>query len=151
MQLAPYPLTPSPRQAAYRFVSHGPRGAIEKLIQFNLIGQSGPLPLYNLAFGDVGINSDELDDLAVSANGDAEQVLATVVAAVQLFLVNHPEALIYAEGSTPTRTRLYRMGLTHFWADIQTEVRLFGLLGDELEPFEPGRPYRAFIAQRINP
>ena len=99
-------------------------------------------------FGDVGTDGDELNDLTVSANGDAGQVLATVVAATRLFLADHPDALIYAEGSTPTRTRLYRMGLTRFWTDMQTEVRLFGLLGDELEQFEPGRPYRAFIAQR---
>ncbi len=148
MQFATYPLTPSPHQAAYRFVSRGPRGAIEKLIQFSLINQRGPLPMYNLAFGDAGTASDELNDLAVSDNGDAEQVLATVVAATQLFLADHPDALVYAEGSTPARTRLYRMGLTRLWAEIQTEVRLFGLLGDELEPFEPGRPYQAFIAQR---
>lgn len=139
-----YPLTSSPETATFHFISRGPRGDIPKLIQFELLSAE-PLPLYNLAFGD---GTTTLDDLAVSANGDTEKVLATVVMAVRLFLVDYPHALVYAAGSTPARTRLYRMGLTRYLTTFEAEIKLFGIIDGAPEPFEPNRPYEAFIAQR---
>jgi hypothetical protein len=41
--------------------------------------------LYNLAFGDKNLDTGDLNDLAISNNGDSEKVLATVVAAVYAF------------------------------------------------------------------
>ena len=101
--------------------------------------------MYNLAFGD-GVES--LNDLAVSDNGDTEKVLATVATAAEYFLRTHPAALLYAVGSTLARTRLYRSGFTRFLPRIQPEFLLFGVVDGEPEPFEPGRPYEAFIIQR---
>ena len=109
------------------------------------MSSASPVPLYNLAFGD---GTETMDDLAVSANNDTDKVLATVIAAADLFLAEHPGALVYATGSTPAHRRLYRMGLTRFLDVLRAEVLLFGVLDGEPELFEPGRPYEAFIAQR---
>ena len=102
--------------------------------------------MFNLAFGD---GTDSLDDLSVSDNGDASKVLATVVFAAEQFLSQHPTAILFASGSTPARNRLYRMGFTRFRSVIEAQFLLFGVIDGVLEPFEPGRTYEAFVAQRL--
>ena len=142
-----YQLTTSPETTTVRFVSRGPRGEIPKIIQFELLSADEQAPVYNLPFGD-GIET--IDDLAVSANGDTDKILATVAAAAEQFLTDHPKALLYATGSTPARTRLYRIGLVRSLPFVRTKFLLFGLINGGPEPFEPGRPYQAFIAQMIS-
>lgn len=104
--------------------------------------------LYNLAFGDKNPDTGELDDLAISNNCDTEKVLGTVVSALYAFFNRNPEALVYATGSTPARTRLYRMGITKFYNDIQNDFYLYGQIGDKLFAFEVGKEYEGFVAQR---
>jgi len=142
VNLASYPLTPSPQRYAFRFASEGPRGSLAKLVQFSLVEQAGTIPVYNLAFGDVRPGHNEPDDLAISANGDTEKVLATVAQAVMLFLEAHPEAVVFATGSTPARTRLYQMGLARMLPAVQAEVYLLGVAAGEPEMFETGRMRR---------
>ncbi len=103
---------------------------------------------YNLAFGDKNSDTGELDDLAISNNGDTEKVLGTVVSALYVFFDRNPEALVYATGSTPARTRLYRIGINKFYHDIQNDFYLHGQIGDKLYPFEVGKEYEGFVAQR---
>lgn len=111
--------------------------------------QATSLPnLYNLAFGDKDPETGELDDLAVSNNGDTEKVLGTVVAALYVFFDRNPEATVYATGSTPARTRLYRIGITKFYDEVQNDFFLYGKIGDKLYIFETGIDYEGFIAQR---
>jgi hypothetical protein len=141
-----YPLIGSPDTATFRFTNHGPRGAIPKIIQFKLLNAGEEVPVYNLAFGD---GTELLDDLVVSDNGDADKVLATVAVAAENFLLEHPSALLVATGSTPTRTRLYRIPLTRFRTVIQARFALFGILDGELEAFEPGRSYEAFMIRLL--
>lgn len=88
------------------------KGAIRKLIEFQATTDPD---VYNLAFGDKDPLTDDINDLAVTNNGDTEKVLATVIAALYVFFDNYPAAYVYATGSTETRTRLYRMGITKFY------------------------------------
>jgi hypothetical protein len=55
---------------------------------------------------------------------------------------------VYATGSTPARTRLYRIGITRFYEEIQLDLILFGRIGKEFYEFEPGTEYEGFLAQR---
>lgn len=129
----------------FEFVSEGPKGAIRKLIEFQ---QTLDPDVYNLAFGDKHPKTGSMDDLAVSDNGDTEKVLATVVAAVYAFLDSHPTAYVYAEGSTKTRTRLYRMGITRFYKEMQHDFFLYGRVGEAFVDFETDEVYEGFLAQR---
>ncbi len=99
----------------FEFVSEGPKGEISKLVQF---GETNLKDFYNLAFGDKDPATGEINDSVVSNNNDSDKVLATVVATVYAFTNKHPEAWVYATGSTRSRTRLYRMGLTKYLAEI---------------------------------
>ena len=129
----------------FAFISEGHKGAIRKLIEFQRTLDPN---VYNLAFGDKHPATGAIDDLAISANGDTDKVLATVVAAVYIFLENHATAYVYAEGSTKAQTRLYRMGINRFYDDIKKDFFLYGRIGEDFASFEKGKEYEGFLAQR---
>ncbi len=145
MKVEKYHLKSDDTLTYFEFVSVGTKGAIRKMIEFQATTTPG---LYNLAFGDKDPETGELNDLAITNNSDTEKVLGTVVAAVYAFFDKHPEAFVYATGSTPARTRLYRMGITKFYDEIQNDFYLFGQIGDKLYVFEVGKEYDGFLARR---
>jgi len=73
-------------------------------------------------------------------------VLATVVAALYAFFDKHPDAFVYATGSTKARTRLYRMGITRFYEEMSQDFDLYGQVGDEFSEFAVGKEYVGFLA-----
>ena len=145
MKIDKYALKADGDLTVFEFISEGPKGAIRKLIHFQQTNEPG---LYNLAFGDKNPNTGEIDDLAISNNADSEKVLATVVSALYAFYDKHPDSLVYATGSTASRTRLYRMGITKFYDEMIADFQLFGQIGDEFHEFEIGKKYIGFLAQR---
>jgi len=75
-------------------------------------------------------------------------VLATVVSTVYSFTDKYPDAWIYATGSTKSRTRLYRIGLTRYLTEIQADFELYGLKDGKWEIFTLKIEYEAFLAKR---
>lgn len=130
----------------YKFLSEGPKGKIQKLVQFTLINQENQF--FNLAFGDKNLKTGEIDDMIITDNGDSEKVLATVVSAVYAFCDKVPKAWIYATGSTAARTRLYKMGINKYFYIVQEDFEVFGLAENEWERFIKGKNYQAFVVQR---
>jgi hypothetical protein len=130
----------------FEFVSLGPNGAIKKHIEFAKLAWAEDV--YNLGFGDVKAESGEIDDLAVSNNGDVQKVLATVVGAIYEFTNRYPNIWVFAEASTPARLRLYRMAIAKHWVEVTKDFRLFGLRDDHWEEFNQTAPYLALLAQR---
>ena len=126
-------------------MSEGPKGKIQKLIQFQETNREG---LYNLSFGDKALLTGNVDDLSVSNNSDSEKVLATVIAALYAFFDKYPEAWVFATGSTKARTRLYRMGITKFYSEMVKDFELYGQANLEWKEFEIGKEYDAFLVQR---
>lgn len=123
MNLDQYEIKAESTLTIFEFISEGRKGKIPEIIQFQETKQEG---LYNLVLGDKDLMSGRIDDLAVSNNGDSEKVLATVVAAAYAFFHKHPEAWVYATGSTKARTRLYRMGITKFYMEMIRDFELYG-------------------------
>ncbi len=126
-------------------MSEGPKGKIEKVVQFTLIYEDN---LYNLAFGDRSYLTGQIDDKVVTDNDDSEKVLASVVAAIYAFCDKKPNALIYATGSTAARTRLYRMGINKYYDIVQEDFMIFGQTESEWEQYISGKNYEAFVVQR---
>ena len=145
MKIDKYSLKAESSLTVFEFVSEGPNGLIRKLIQFQETNQPD---VYNLAFGDKNADTGEIDDLVVSNNGDTDKVLAIVVAALYAFFDKHPDAFVYATGSTKARTRLYRIGITRFYQEMIQDFELYGQIGDEFYDFEVGKEYAGFLAQR---
>ena len=145
MKLDRYELKADDQLTTFDFLSEGPKGKIEKIVQFSLVNQNN---LYNLAFGDRNYLTGEIDDKVVTDNGDSEKILATVVAAIYAFCDKVPEAWIYATGSTAARTRLYRMGINKYYDIVKSDFEIFGQTQSEWERFEKGKDYQAFVVQR---
>lgn len=148
MNYPKYDISTSESSDVYKFVSNGTKGNIEKIIEFSPTQNTG---VYNLAFGDVKADGT-LDDDCKSRNGDMDTVLATVAAAVYEYTATFPDRQVIFAGSSPGRTRLYRMALTKHYAELNEDFHIFGLKlnGNELSKnvFENNDDYVAFLVER---
>ncbi len=132
----------------FEFTSEGIKGRIRKRVAFQFTGEEN---IYNLAFGDVNEETDDYDNLAVTNNGDSDKVLATVASTVFLFSNQYPDAVIYAKGSTPVRTRLYRIGISKNFEELSETFDVFGLSDDKhWKSYEKNKSYSAFFIKRKN-
>lgn len=87
-----------------------------------------------------------MNDLSISNNGDSIKVLATVGSIVNSFMEKHPNAWIFATGSTAARTRLYRMGIANNLEEITADYVVFGLSENGIwSEFMRGKDYNAFL------
>jgi hypothetical protein len=145
MELDKYELKSGERLEVYEFISVGPNGRITKLVQFTPTNYKD---LYNLGFGDKNAETGEIDDNAISNNGDSEKVLATVVATLYAFTDVHRNALVYATGTTKSRTRLYRMGITKYFEEGSRDFEIYGEIGEGWEEFRKDVDYEAFLVKR---
>lgn len=143
MQLPKYRCIANESKSLFEFCSEGPRGRVRKLVEFT---ETDYANVYNLGFGDFDEFRKCINDLAVTDNGDSLKVLATVAATVYDFLETHPNAFIFATGSTKSRTRLYRIGINRHLAEIQGDFAIFGSNNYLIwEEFIPGSDYHAFF------
>lgn len=130
----------------YEFNSIGPKGSIRKLIQFTDIGDA----TFNLAFGNKKADGS-IDDLARDDNKDRNKILATVVTVLKLFFGEHPDKCVFFTGSSPERTRLYRMAITLNLDELSIDFEIIGKLGDKNDfrnvPFEKGINYFGFLVK----
>ena len=130
----------------FEFDSVGSKGKVTKIIQYTEMSIKG---YFNLGFGDLDLNTNEVNDEIVTNNGDGQKVLATVVSTVFAFTAKNPDAYVYATGSNEARTRLYRMGITNNLEELKKDFHVYGLRNDEVfEPFIVGEDYLGFLVTR---
>lgn len=139
-----YQLKAGENLTTYEFLSEGSKGRIVKLIQFTTTNYHD---VFNLAFGDKNGLTGQIDDKVISNNGDSEMVLATVVSALYVFTSKYPDAWIYVTGSTKSRTRLYRMGITKYLEAAKTDFQIFGQVGNTWLEFEKDVAYESFLVK----
>jgi hypothetical protein len=147
MNLEKYRLKANKAYMSFMFTSVVPKGSIEKRIIYSKADERG---VYNLAFGDNIKGSNEIDDTVVTNNKDGEKVLATVAASVYVFTEKYPKAWVVLTGSTKTRTRLYRMGISLYFDELIQDFIIYGYLNEEWVNFEKNTDYEAFIVKRKN-
>ena len=152
MHIEPYLLSSSSSQLRYTFVSLGTKGKKQKIIEYFELDRnfvSPDIPVFNLGFGDTQ-DGVKIDDTAISDNGDMETVLRTVANAAEVFLESHPSALIFFEGSTKVRTRLYRKMLNKYYTEISEKFIIWGICNNEIKPFVPSNSvnYEAFLVKQ---
>ena len=146
MNLERYPLTATNDYTSYTFESTGHQGVVTKVVQFIPMAIDN---FYNFGFGDYDAATGSTNDVSVTNNGDRDKVLATVVYALYVFTTYYPNARVLAVGSTPSRTRLYRMGVTK---QLPMATEAFDIYGDvgtyEFEVFVPNTNYTRFLVKR---
>lgn len=145
MNLPKYQLRAENSLILFEFTSEGINGRIPKLVKFS---ETHIQDVYNLGFGDKNSETGDIDDLAVSNNGDTEKILATVVSAVYAFTDKYPHTWIYATGSTPARTRMYRIGITKHMNEASKYFEIYGMLNNEWLVFDKGIEFDAFLIKR---
>ncbi len=145
MILPRYELRSDETLMVFEFTSVGQNGAIPKIVPYSETNLRG---FTNLGFGDKNMETGEIDDRVTSNNGDSQKVLATVAATVYVFRERYANVWIYATGSTKSRTRLYRMGLTMHLEEILQDFELYGQRGSEWQIFVKGVEYEAFLVRR---
>ena len=150
MNLISYDLTSADNLLSFAFYSEGPKGRIKKIIQFRkLIVPDSQNDIYNLAFGDLNEKENKIDDLIVSDNKDSEKVLATIGSAVVLFTSAYPSTLIFAQGSTSSRTRYYTIGISKYFKEIDSFFEIWGFSDrDEWELYQKNTAYKALLVRR---
>ena len=131
----------------FEFVSQGPKGQIKKRVQYQATKQKN---LFNLAFGDINPETNEIDDKVISNNKDSLKVLSTVAYTIYSFIEKYPEAIIYAEGSNPVRTRLYRIGISNNLEELKEKFEIFGFLENVgWCDYEKNKDYTAFFITKV--
>jgi len=145
MKLPKYKLSADHSLTVYEFVSEGPKGKIIKIVQYS---ETNLKDFFNLGFGDKDIVTGAINDTVITNNDDSQKVLATVAATVYAFTNKNPNSWIYATGSTKSRTRLYRMGITNNLIEIMQDFEVYGLRDDQWEEFKIKVEYEAFLIKR---
>lgn len=130
----------------FRFTSTGPKGTIEKIIEFQLFQKNR----WNLAFGD--IKNNDWEDNVISNNDDMRKVLQTVANTVHLFFEKHPEQEVYIEPLDYKRKILYNRIFQQKWAEIEPLFSVRGMIDyDIFEDYSPKKLFKGFlIAEKIN-
>ena len=145
MELPRYEILTEEDLYTFRFISEGKNGKIQKIIYYEEITEG----VFNLALGDEDPITGKIDDKIVTNNGDTEKVLATVIQTVYSFTNDNPKALIYVTGSTHSRNRLYRKGITKYLTQALEDFIILGeLKNNEFELFNPVTDYVGFLIQR---
>jgi hypothetical protein len=148
MRLEKYQTEVDVTSTIYEFVSKSKERSIKKRVIYEKFDNKN---IFNLAFGDVNNETGGFDDLVVTNNGDSEKVLATVASTVYHFLDKYPEAIIFASGSTPARTRLYKIGISKNLEELEKDFSIMGLNENKKwVTFESNGSFSAFYLKRKN-
>jgi hypothetical protein len=131
---------------SYSFYSDGPKGRIKKTVVYSKIQQE-PV-IYNLAFGDEDFTTGKINDNIVSDNDDRDIILATVAGTVYSFCERYGNEFIHVKGSSPSRTRLYQMGISGLLDEISIDFDVYGYKNRGWYTFQKNVNYEAFLVKR---
>jgi len=147
MNLDQYHFRTNASHLDFEFESIGPNGNIQKVVRFSPQNANG-ITYFNLGFGDVNPTTGTIDDLSKSNNDDKDKILKTIDSIVLDFTAHFPDVMVYAQGSTPSRTRLYQMGISANWSEIHPIMDVYGYVGGGWQRFERKVNYDAFLVIR---
>lgn len=149
MEIRGYDIKLNKQLWSYEFCSEGPKGKIKKIVQFFRFTMDGR-EYFNLFLGDWDEEVNSANDFIVSNNQDSQKVLVTVAQIVLEFTKCFPNAIIYAKGNTPSRTRLYQMGISKHWFEISELFTVLGQINNKWQLFLKNVNYDAFMVYRKN-
>jgi hypothetical protein len=130
---------------SFEFISNGPKGEVVKIIQYTELGKGN---IFNLGFGDKDVLTGSFNDIVTTDNKDRDKVLATVVASIHVFTTYYPLAWVFLEGSTESRTRLYRMAISIHFDELHKHYNIFGYFNGNWIAFDKEHNFTAFVIKR---
>ncbi|MBS1600388.1 MAG: hypothetical protein JST75_19320 [Bacteroidetes bacterium] len=142
------PVFVSPDKKEYKFTSAGPKGNIEKIVQFT---QTDNPDIFNIALGS-RLEHGAIDYSITHNNQDRNQILETVKNSVYEFTSEYPDKSVFYKGNTIEKTRLYRLVLTKHFHELSHDFEIFGVLKEGIgffaEQFVSGKEYFGFLLKR---
>jgi hypothetical protein len=108
----------------YEFVSQGPRGAIEKIVEITKLSRKNA---YSFGFGNK-MPGGQIDDRVESNNADISKIFATLLTIIRDFTAHRPMAELYFVGSTDQRTQVYQYLLTRYYPLLSCEFEINGIV-----------------------
>jgi len=129
----------------FEFKSSGPKGIFIKSIRYSETSISN---VFNLAFGDLDLESGEIDDEIRTNNGDRNLILATVASSIYSFTDKYPMANVFLTGSSDSRTRLYQIAISVNLDELSEDFLIYGKKDEDWESFQKGKNYEAFVLKR---
>lgn len=147
MNLVHYSFNTNGSYLDFEFESEGSKGKITKVVRFSPQNANG-ITYFNLGFGDMNPDTGNIDDLSKSNNGDRDKILATIAHIVLVFTEHFPDVMVYAQGSTAARTRLYQIGIATHFDEIEQVLDVYGFADGKWLQFEKGINYDAFLVRR---
>ncbi|WP_142687657.1 DUF6934 family protein [Chitinophaga polysaccharea] len=148
MNLDKYDCFTDTAYASFSFDSIGPNGTIKKIVNYQPIPDAvwpDGRQVINLGFGDWNEEEQKVDDSTGSNNQDRDKVLATVACTIISYCDKHGNLPIFAQGSSPARTRLYQMRINAHLVEVEKLFIVYGLFNGVWKTFEPGFNYDAFL------
>ncbi len=145
MEQPSYPFKKYKRELLFEFESVSEIKTIRKVIAYELIDDKQKV--FNLSLVDKN-DDGKISDMVVSNNNDMEMVLATVIQTLPIFFSEFEGSKIFFSGSTPSRTRLYRIIIAKFQKEFEREYSIFGFINQIAEPFQQGNKYEAFLISK---
>ena len=89
--------------------------------------------------------------LEENGNKDKNSILNAIASALISFFEAHPDKWVFFAGSTPQRTRLYRIAITYTFKELATGFEIMGVVSERGNyfdtPFEKGVNYPAFLVR----
>jgi hypothetical protein len=66
------------------------------------------------------------------------------------FFDKNPLAIVLFKGSDERRQRLYRIVISQEFPKLSQQFRIFGSIGEIIEPFEANRSYDFFLVTKLS-
>lgn len=126
----------------FEFESVSKQKTVRKVVIYTPF-QDNP-DIFNLALADA-FPDGSFSDKSVTNNEDMEKVMATVIRTLLRFFEKHSSKMVYVEGSTIERTRLYRIIISRELSEIEKIFTIYGLLEFDTEVFRKNQNYNAFV------
>jgi hypothetical protein len=103
---------------------------------------------FNLEFGDYNIRNDQLDDLAVTDNGDMRKVLKTVASTLEYFFDRFPGKMVRIDGSDQRRHAYYHKLIRDYYKFITPLYNVKGSINGSLRKFKAGMEYDFIVVTK---
>ena len=133
--------TESEDNLIYTFISVG-ETEITKVIKYeninlNFINEDGKsFEIYNLGFGDINLETSEVDDKVVSNNNDASIVFNTVLNSIPKFIASRESVGVSVRGSDDKRHKIYHGYLTRNFERFKEDYSFYGIKEGRAESFQ---------------
>ncbi len=147
MQQEYYPYQHYANSLRFEFTSKSSHKTVNKVVIYTPFEKNNQL--YNLALVDA-LPDGSFDDKSVTNNLDMKKVLATVVRTIFHFFDKYPTKLVYIEGSTPERTRLYRIIISAEIDHLENILEIWGIKNSLPELFRKNQNYDAYVIKSKN-